>query len=83
MAKLKAKQVTGVVDTTSTQTVSGQKTFTSAQAFPGGLSSVVIYDGYLYWVNDPANLDDFGNTRVRFEGGLMRIQTFNGDWQDV
>jgi hypothetical protein len=83
MAKLTAKQVDGVLDTTSSQEVSGQKTFSSAQAFMGEQQSIVISGGYLYWVSTPAMLNQSGNTRIRFEFGQMISEVFDGDWMRI
>jgi hypothetical protein len=80
MAKLTAKQVEGVLDTSSTQEVTGQKTFSSAQAFSGAGQSIVIAGGYIYWVNNPTVLNDHGNTRLSFQNGQMLIEVFEGDW---
>ena len=80
MAKLTAKQVDGVLDTSSSLEVTGQKTFSSAQAFTGGNQSVVLAGGYMYWVSNPAILNDQGNTRIRFENGQMLVEVFEGEW---
>ena len=83
MAKLTAKQIDGVLDTSSDQEVSGQKTFSSAQAFTGGEQSMVISGGYIYWVQNPTNLNEQGNTRLRFQNGQMQVEVFDRNWMPL
>lgn len=83
MAKLTAKQVDGVLDATSSQEVSGQKTFSSAQAFLGEQQSIVISGGYLYWVSNPAMLNQSGNTRIQFINGQMLVEVYDRNWMAI
>lgn len=83
MSRIKSKQVEGAVDTFSSQEVTGQKTFSSAQAFTGGVTAVVISEGYIYWAMNPQNLDEDGNSRMRIENGQMQIEVFQGGWMPV
>lgn len=80
MSKINAKQVDGVLDTSSSQQVTGQKTFSSAQTFLGGMQSVIISDGYIYWALNPAVLNEDGNSRLRIVNGIIDIEVHQGTW---
>lgn len=83
MNKLTAKQVEGVLDTTSNQEVTGQKTFSSAQAFTGRDQSIVLAGGYMYWVSDPTVLNQHGNTRIQFINGQMLVEVYDRNWMAI
>ena len=70
MAKLTAKQVDGA-DTTSSQEVTGQKTFSSAQAFTGRINPLYWLEA-MYWVSDPTVLNH--DTRIQFINGQMLLK---------
>ena len=80
MSKINAKQVDGVLDTSSSQQVTGQKTFSSAQTFLGGMQSVIISDGYIYWALNPPILNEDGNSRLRIVNGIIDIEVHQGTW---
>jgi hypothetical protein len=83
MDRLKAKQIEDAMDTVSTQVVSGEKRFAAPQAFLGSQWHIVIADGYIYWVQNPEILDDFGNQRLLIENGQLIIETFQGQWTRI
>jgi hypothetical protein len=80
MDRLKAKQIENAMDTVSTQVVSGEKRYAAPQAFLGSQTHIVIADGYVYWVQNPDNLNEFGNHRLLIENGQLIIETNQGEW---
>lgn len=80
MDRIKAKQVTNCLDTVSAQEVSGVKRFSAPQVFVGERQSVVVSDGFIYWVSSPENLDENGNSRLSMESGSMVLEFFDGQW---
>lgn len=80
MDRIKAKQITGCLDTASAQVVSGVKQFSAPQVFLGQPQSVVVSGGYIYWVADPNVLDDIGNSRLSMENGQLILEFFEGQW---
>jgi|TARA_B110001452_G_scaffold251162_1_gene239971 hypothetical protein len=80
MSKINAKQIDGALDTSSSQQVTGQKTFSSAQTFLGGMQSVIINDGYIYWVANPNMLNEDGNSRMRLVNGILEIEVHQREW---
>jgi len=78
---VQAKQIQGCLDLSSRQEVTGQKTFSTAQIFTGPTQSIVLSDGYIYWVNDPLVLDELNNSRLSISNGVMVIEVYNeGRW---
>lgn len=80
MDRLKVKQVEGAMDTVSAQDVSGEKRFSAPQAFLGESWNIVIANGFIYWVQNPATLDELGNSRLRIEEGLLVVEIFQDEW---
>lgn len=80
MSLIKKKQIeNGFVDQTSQQSVSGQKTFTDQTTFENSTGShVVLFEGFIYWVSDPKNLDADGNLRQGLVKGRLTTQTYKG-----
>ena len=78
MDRVKAKQITNCLDTVSAQEVSGVKRFSAPQVFLGERQSVVVSDGFIYWVSSPENLDENGNSRLSMESGSMVLEFFDG-----
>lgn len=79
MERVKAKQIDGVVDTSSDQPVAGSKTFTDPQHFAGGNRSITVQDGVFYWCQNPGILEEPGNSRLKMENGFLVNEIFNGD----
>ncbi|MDP1728280.1 MAG: hypothetical protein Q8M15_15940 [Bacteroidota bacterium] len=89
MEMISAKQVEGVVDTTSAQNIEGEKTFTAPASFTnpvGGTFAGMKIDGlYLYWLNSYNFLDEEGNLRIgpNPDTLLLTMQRFEmGIWKD-
>jgi hypothetical protein len=86
MTKVLAKQVEGAVDQTTSQEISGVKTFTAPVIHhPMGQDFfMVMYQGFVYWTIDPDQLHLEGNFRIGVEEGSFVMQ-FNdrGNWQDI
>lgn len=80
MDRLKAKQIEDAMDTVSTQVVSGEKRYSAPQAFLGSQFHIVISDGYVYWVQNPDILNEFGNNRLLIENGQLFIENYQGEW---
>lgn len=80
MDRVKAKQITNCLDTVSAQEVSGVKRFSAPQVFLGERQSVVVSDGFIYWVASPENLDENGNSRLSMESGSLVLEFFDGQW---
>jgi len=75
---VKAKQIEGVLDTTSNQTVVSSKRFTKPQSFIGGRSTMTIYQDYLYWCKQEDVLEETGNSRLTMEDGRLITEVFDG-----
>ncbi len=81
MDKIKAKQVEGVMDLTSSQSVSGTKSYSAPQQFTGGDLTMVAYRDAMYWCQNPGVLNEPGNSRLRMLEGMLYQETYNGsDW---
>ena len=81
---LNAKQIENCLDTVSAQEVSGEKSFSSPQAFVGSQRSIVLANGYIYFVANANQLDQNNNTRIYFEGGAMVVEVYMEDhWEPV
>ena len=80
MDTISAKQVNGAVDQSSNQKIAGQKTFTEQLVIERqrGTHHVVISEGFIYWTDDPANLDEDGNTRMGMVDGNLETQYYEG-----
>ncbi len=81
MDRVKAKQITNCLDTVSAQEVSGVKRFSAPQVFLGPRQSMVVSDGFIYWVASPENLDENGNSRLSMESGSLVLEFFDGQWK--
>ena len=79
MDKIKSKQVEGVVDKGSAQTITGSKTFQGQQHFPGQQKTLTIYEDKLYWVQNLGTLDELDNMRVYARDGRFAFELYNGD----
>lgn len=81
MNKIKAKQVDGIVDNSSRQPISGEKTFIDMAVFEDKTEQnhVVIKDGFIYWVINPENLNEAGNIRQGVVSGSLTNQVFIND----
>ena len=81
MDKIKAKQIEGVVDLNSNQSISGVKSYSAPQHFVGGELTMVAYQDAMYWCQNPNELNEPGNSRLRMQEGMLYLETFNGsDW---
>lgn len=78
MTVVKAKQIEGVVDTKSNQTVQGRKRFTVPQAFVGGTTTMVAYRDAMYWCKREDVLNEAGNSRLTMEDGRLITEVFDG-----
>ena len=84
MDTISAKQVKGAVDQSSNQIIAGQKTFAEQLVIDKqrGTHDVVISQGFIYWTEDPANLDEDGNTRMGMVDGNLATQYYEeGKWR--
>lgn len=90
MKKIQVKQNDGVVDTTTPQTIAGEKSFSNAANFQttSGVtpSTIVRIDGgWIYWTKNPAILTYEGNMRIgkHPDTGFPAVQLYsNGAWVD-
>ncbi len=81
MEAIHVKQVENAMDLKSKQQVSGSKEFTAAQYFVGSYQSIVLHDGYMYWVQSINQLDQEGNSRLSMAGGYLTIEVYTeGAW---
>lgn len=79
MDKIKAKQVEGVVDTGSAQTITGNKTFQGVQSFPGPEYTLSIFEDKLYWVQNQGTLEETANMRLFCKDGRFVFEYFEVD----
>lgn len=79
MDKIKSKQVDGVVDKHTDQTVTGSKTFQGVQHFPGTNYTLSISENMLYWVQNLGTLEEVDNMRVFCRDGRFVFEAYNGD----
>ena len=69
MDKIQPKQIEGVVDTTTQQSIAGEKTFNDPVNFQPpvlekGAYVLRIEGTWIYWVQDIANMDQDMNFRI-------------------
>ncbi len=90
MDKISAKQVEGIVDTTTRQQIDGEKTFSSPTNFlsPFGKEfTAMCIDGLnIYWLITPGVFDQEGNRRLGIdpESGVFGLQEFKGGmWNSI
>lgn len=88
MDKVKVKQVDGAVDTTTKQSVAGEKTFNSPTNFSPailekGLYAIRIEGSWIYWALDLNNLTQDGNFRIGIgtKMALIAEVSKNGNWE--
>ncbi len=88
MDKIHSKQIEGVVDTTTKQSVAGEKTFNSPVNFQPallekGVFAIRIDGSWMYWALDISNLDQDGNFRIGIgrEMALIAQVNKNGNWE--
>jgi hypothetical protein len=79
MTLIKAKQIEGVLDTSSNQTVESTKRFTMPQLFVGGRLVMKNYQNYIYWCQTEGVLEEVGNSRLCMENGRLITQTYDGE----
>jgi hypothetical protein len=87
MNKISAKQIEGVVDTSSSQNVDGEKTFMSPVVIQTNLNNVVhtmvINGSFVYWILIPGVMESEGNKRLGINplNGQFGLQQFSmGQW---
>lgn len=78
---MKAKQIQNCLDTVSAQEVTGEKHFAAPQTFAGDTKSIVLHNGYIYWVANPPILEEKGNARLSMFSGSLQTEIFDaGRW---
>ena len=88
MDKISAKQIEGVVDTTSAQVIEGVKSFSDPLHILNRQDRSIMgmrIDGlFIYWLSDLEQLDQVGNIRMGFNPrtGRFSLQEFTTDWKD-
>jgi hypothetical protein len=90
MKKVQVKQNDGTVDTTSNQSIAGEKSFGNAvnfQTTTAGVPSTIVRmeGGWIYWTKHPGTLEYEGNMRIGKHPatGLPTVQFFSaGAWTD-
>jgi hypothetical protein len=87
MEKISSKQITGVVDLNSNQSITGRKDFQGGLTSSGGPTGHIplMQDGYLYFVRDPNQVAD-GDFRfgVSSLSGLFCLQQLSsGMWTNI
>ena len=87
MEKISSKQITGVVDLNSNQSISGRKDFLGGLTSSAGPTGHIplIQDGYIYFVRDPNQVAD-GDFRLGVSSlsGLFCLQQLMSDlWSNV
>lgn len=85
MSNIKAKQVEGALDTNSTQDVTGAKRFAAPVTVLGtSANHIVLSNGFIYFVQNAALLNQEGNSRVWVAAGVVKTETYlRGQWQSV
>ena len=88
MDKIQPKQIEGVVDTTTQQSVGGEKTFNSPVNFQPpvldrGSYAIRIEGNWLFWAQDVSNLNQDNNFRIGIsaEGKLVVEVCKGGNWE--
>ena len=88
MDKISAKQIEGVVDTTSAQVIEGEKTFSDPMRILNRQDPSIMgmrIDGlFIYWLRDFEQFDQQGNIRLGFDPrtGRFVLQEFTTEWKD-
>lgn len=89
MDKILAKQIEGVVDTTSAQVIEGVKTFSDPlhvlKMQDRNFAGMRIDGLFIYWLRDFQQLDDVGNIRMGFDPrtGAFALQQFTKQWENI
>ncbi len=90
MNKISAKQIEGVVDTTSSQSVGGEKTFMNPVNFQTNINNqeftMTINGAFVYWLMMPGSLEAEGNKRLGINpfNGQFGLQEFRlGLWVNI
>lgn len=88
MDKIHSKQIEGVVDTTTKQSVAGEKTFNSPINFSPeilekGVYAIRIEGSWIYWALDLNDLNQDGNFRIGIgrEMAIVSQVNKNGNWE--
>jgi hypothetical protein len=88
MDKIHSKQIEGVVDTTTKQSVAGEKTFNapvnfSPEILEKGVYAIRIEGSWIYWAIDVNNLAQDGNFRIGIGRELAIVSQVNknGNWE--
>ncbi len=88
MDKILAKQIEGVVDTTSAQVIEGVKSFSDPlhvlNMQDRNFAGMHIDGLFIYWLHDFQQLDDVGNIRLGFDPrtGSFALQQFTKQWEN-
>ena len=89
MDKISAKQIEGVVDTTSAQVIEGVKSFSDTlhvfNMQDRNFAGMRIDGLFIYWLRDFQQLDDVGNIRLGFDPrtGAFALQQFTKQWENI
>lgn len=89
MDKILAKQIEGVVDTTSAQVIEGVKSFSDPlhvlNMQDRNFAGMRIDGLFIYWLRDFQQLDDVGNIRLGFDPrtGSFALQQFSKQWENL
>ena len=89
MDKISAKQIEGVVDTTSAQVIEGVKSFSDPlhvlNMQDRNFAGMRIDGLFIYWLRDFQQLDDVGNIRLGFDPrtGSFALQQFTKQWENL
>lgn len=89
MDKILAKQIEGVVDTTSAQVIEGVKSFSDPlhvlNMQDRNFAGMRIDGLFIYWLRDFHQLDDVGNIRLGFDPrtGSFALQQFTKQWENL
>ena len=89
MDKILAKQIEGVVDTTSAQVIEGVKSFSDPLLVLNmqdrNFAGMRIDGLFIYWLRDFQQLDDVGNIRLGFDPrtGSFALQQFTKQWENL
>lgn len=89
MDKILAKQIEGVVDTTSAQVIEGEKSFSDPlhvlNMQDRNFAGMRIDGLFIYWLRDFQQLDDVGNIRLGFDPrtGSFALQQFTKEWETL
>lgn len=89
MDKILAKQIEGVVDTTSAQVIEGVKTFSDPlhvlNMQDRNFAGMRIDGLFIYWLRDFQQLEYVGNIRLGFDPrtGAFALQQFTKQWENI